>query len=374
MSEKYYKHIFCEKKFLEHCISTIDNWNFCEENFVELQLWRCIKKMIFSSDIILHLDITNDYIDDIENRNPKERSSIEKVILEIVDRQQSNSDREPGIQLKNSDFVPLQNFHGHNNEQLTAYYLTICDFKTCQKYMEEYGILVICPENIINFKGILYDNGGTIDKNESKGWKDLIKINPKLCNSMILIDNYIFSHSNTIDQKDNLLKILDILLPQSLNADITFHISIFTSDIDWDIKWQVESDEKIDKMSKIDKFYQMLAKSIERLRPNLCFLLCVFKCQLNEFHDRILVTNNFYISSGGGFDLIRKDGKSDKMTTTNIVYPYLNCSAKWVNSAYSNVISNAASVYNSKRLTKLKNESDRTAYLGNKINRLLKMI
>lgn len=370
MAEGFRKNIYCEKEFLELCFLKSEIENIPISDLDEYNIWRNLKKMILKSDIKLHLNISKECYLEIKNKKSSDRVYIEKKIYEVSEKRLAN-----GNYLDWSGFVINDTFFYHNDaEKLTSIYLSCQSSETCKNLMNDYGILAICPENIINFKGILYDNGGTIDKNESKGWKDLIKINPKSCNSMILIDNYIFSHSNTIDQKDNLLKILDILLPQSLNADITFHISIFTSDIDWDIKWQVESDEKIDKMSKIDKFYQMLAKSIERLRPNLCFLLCVFKCKLNEFHDRILVTNNFYISSGGGFDLIRKDGKSDKMTTTNIVYPYLNCSAKWVNSAYSNVISNAASVYNSKRLTKLKNESDRTAYLGNKINRLLKMI
>lgn len=364
-SEIYRKHIYCESKFLETCFTKIKNLSIDSKNFEEFQIWMSLRNMIFSSNIILHLDISDVNLPNDDGTRPK---------MEYTDWQIEIADKKDKNHLKLGDFVAVGNINKSDNMQLTAYYLTCCDLSTCKKIMNEYGVLVISPENIMDFKGILYDNGGTIDKNESKGWKDLIKINPKSCNSMILIDNYIFTNPDTTNQKDNLLKILDILLPQSLNADITFHISIFTYDIDWNIKWQVESDEKIDKMSKTDKFFQMLAKSIECLRPNLCFLLCVFKCQLNEFHDRILVTNNFYISSGGGFNLIRKNGKSDKMTTTNIVYPYLNSSAKWVTSAYSNVINNAASVYYSERLTKLKNETDRTAYLGNKVNRLLKMI
>lgn len=366
------KHVYCEKKFLEHCISTIANWKFCEENFVELQLWLGIKRMIFSSNIILHLDITFDEIDDIERKNRQERSSYEEVIMKIIEKQKSNSDREPGIQLKITDFVKLQNIDKNNNVQLTAYYFTICDSETCQKYMDECGVLAICPENIKEFKGIIYDNGVAINKNQEISWDSILKFYPKQCNSLIITDNYILSDTNS---KDNLIDIFRIILPQSLDIDIPFQISIFTQDIDWQIDWQLDDPIDSGEKSKQEKFYSKMAQTIEILRPNLRFKLCIFKCSSETFHDRILVTNNYYINCGGGFNLIKQNGsKSGKMTSINIVYPYLNSSIKWTTVAYSNFINNVSSIYNSKNLTQLRNITDNTAYIGNKNNRLFKTI
>ena len=80
MAERYRKHVYCEKKFLEHCTKTIAEWKFCEQKFEELSLWMCIKSLIFSSDIVLHLDITDDDLPQYDGTKNKKDFSVSAIL------------------------------------------------------------------------------------------------------------------------------------------------------------------------------------------------------------------------------------------------------------------------------------------------------
>ena len=352
MAIKYRKHVYCEKKFLDHCISTIANWKFNEDNYEELKLWMCIKTMIFSPDITLHLDISNDEISAIDNKRKGDLSPSEKNIKDVLDGQQAQK-----IHLKIKNFVTVDNIDKSDDEQLTACYLTCCGSEQCQKYINEYGIFAICPDNICDFKDVLYDNGAAISKDDNLDWVEKLNFSP--CNSMALVDNYILSENNTIE--DNLKNILDALLPKKLDYDVPFQISIFTT-----LK-------RNNKGSDIDsnKTLKNIAILIENLRPELLFKVGIFKCSFDKFHDRIIITNNAYISCGGGFDLVKNE-KSTKTTTINILYPFFNNSVKWSANAYSNFLENISQSY--KKATPFTADYLTGFYVGEKQNRLCEMI
>lgn len=337
MADRYCKHVYCEKKFLEHCIKTIAEWKFCENNYEELQLWMCIKKMIFSSDIVLHLNITFDEIDTIENKSKNELTLFEKNLCDILDRQQQNTDDTPEIQLVLRDFVTVDNIDKSNNTHLTAYYLTCCDSETCQNCMEECGVLAICPENLKNYKAILYDNGVAIKRNETAAWKKIINCSPCLCNSLILVDNYIFNDFKLLD--DNLKQILDAMLPEKLSFDIPFHISICS---------EMGNKTGQDCLMRVENL-------IKNIRPNLIVKIDILKCSTNEFHDRIIITNNIYLSCGSGFEIFKYDFKiskfstiSTKTTSVNILFPFFQTFVQWTTNAYSNIINEVSRVLKSR--------------------------
>ena len=319
MAERYRKHVYCEKNFLEHCIKTIAEWKFCEQNFEELRLWMCIKSLIFSPDIVLHLDISDDDLPQFNG--PKSQKVFSAWAIELAQMQS-----EQKIHLKLGDFVTPETINKSDNKQLTAYYLTCADCNTCQKCMDECGVLAICPENIKDFKSILYDNGSAIGKNEQIAkdirWKKYLNINP--CNSLILIDNYILQGTHYIN---NLESIIDSILPKSLNDNVIFQIFIFT---------------ELKEFQQITKFYDEINILIRTKRPKLKFDLSLFKCN-GCFHDRIIATNNVYISCGSGFDILgfnkeisRFNLISLKMTVLNILFPFFPTDVKWGTMAYQN--------------------------------------
>ncbi len=326
MAERYRKHVYCEKKFLDHCIKTIAEWKFCEESFEELRLWMCIKELIFSSDIILHLDISGEDLPLSYGVKPKKDFPVWAKELAQMQSEQK-------IHLKLGDFVTPENINKSNDIHLTAYYLTCCDSTKCRNCMNECGVLAICPENIQDFKDIFSDNGTAIDKNDEyiKSWKSVLNFSP--CNSIALVDNYILTDTNMMNE--NLADIFDALLPEKLNVEIPFQISIFTTLKSSDLKFDINSEDR----------QNCIESLIRKIRPNLRFNLSIFKVSKDKFHDRSLVSNNFYVSCGGGFDLF-KEKKSTKMTTINIVYPVLNNSVYWTSAAYSNFIKEVTSVFN----------------------------
>ena len=334
MAERYRKHVYCEKKFLEHCIKTIAEWKFCEQNFEELSLWMCIKSLIFSPDIVLHLDISVDDLPQSDGTKSKKDFSIWAIELAQMQSEQK-------IHLKLGDFVTPETINKSDNKQLTAYYLTCADCNTCQTCMDECGVLAICPENIKNFKSILYDNGMAINRKEKTEWKKIINYSPRLCNSLILVDNYIFNDFKLLD--DNLKQILDALLPDRL--DIPFHIAICS-----EMGNKTDQDCKI----KVDNL-------IKKIRPNLIVKTETLKCSTSDFHDRIIITNNIYISCGSGFELLKYDLNisrfstvSTKMTAVAILFPFFQTSVKWTTNAYSNMINEVLRVSKS-RDTKMEN-------------------
>lgn len=348
MAERYRKHVYCEKKFLEHCIKTIAEWKFCEESFEELRLWMCIKELIFSSDIILHLDISGEDLPLSYGVKPKKDFPVWAKELAQMQSEQK-------IHLKLGDFVTPENINKSNDIHLTAYYLTCCDCKTCKKIMTDCGVLAICPENIKHFNSILYDNGVAIGKNEHTDWREKLNFYP--CNSLVLVDNYILSDEKGIN---NLKKIFDILLPKSLDIDVPFQISIFTTLKKGNSKNDIDSQNCLNKIAIL----------VEQLRPELYFKLAIFKCSFEKFHDRIIITNNTYISCGGGFDLM-KDGKSEKTTTLNYVFPFFYKTAKWDSMAYSNFLNGIKDNYD--KATEFKADYLSGFYVGNKQNRLIEL-
>ena len=344
---RYLKHVYCECKFLEICISKTENWSFDKSSFEELSLWMCIKKMLFSKDIVLHLDIGIDELNRIKAKPQKELNSIEKALQKLASQQQIGL-----TNLKLTDrFVMPYSIDFSDNIQLTAYYLTCTE--SSKKYMNDYGVMVITPECVKESVSILYDNGLTIRKGDRKSWKDLLMRYP--CNSLALADNYICTDDATI--RENLIEIFDAILPLRLDSDLNvpFQISIFTTLKKNDNKDDIDS----------NGCYNKIAKFIGKIRPNLYFKLSIFKCK--QFHDRIIVTNNTFISCAGGFDLM-KYGKSSKTTMINIINPYINNSTKWNTDAYSIFINEITKVRDNS--TEFQSDNLSGFCVGDKRNRL----
>ncbi len=354
MGLKNQKHIYCECKFLETCISIIENWKTSNIGYKELELWMCLKSMIFSSDIVLHLDISKDDYIAIVNKKKTELIGLEKQ-LQVLESQ-----RQKGIThlILTERFVTPNSIEPSDSKQLTSYYLSCLDDETCKKCMNEFGVIVINPENLEEFEGVLKDNGFATRKGDQKGWGLLPKGFP--CNSLIMIDNYIISDLDL--GKENLKGLLGRILPEKLNLDVPFQVTIISPLKKNNNKEDVDS----------NACYIETANLIGELRPDLYFKLGIFKCSSGKFHDRTIITNNTYISCAGGFDLI-KDGKPDKTTTVNYIFPFFCNSIKWVSKAYSNVISEATDVFNNATaLDKQKKEEfQRGFFVGKRENRLI---
>lgn len=223
-------------------------------------------------------------------------------------------------------------FHGskfHNIEDLLKQnplcVLLTEDDKT--NICSDYGIINI---NLSNFsKKALYfkDNGVAVKMGDLWDWEKIRSVASEAANALLIVDNYIFKG----DEKSNLYKILDIILPKSLKVD--FHLTVFY------IESRPGSEDN-------------LKNAIKRIRPNLNVVFEFIKTTKDvnngfktDFHDRAILTNNLWIDSGAGFNLLRRDRlhfKAEKSTTISIAHVFFaSKNINWLNDATANLIDDA---------------------------------
>ena len=223
-------------------------------------------------------------------------------------------------------------FHGskfHNIEDLLKQnplcVLLTEDDKT--NICSDYGIINI---NLSNFsKKALYfkDNGVAVKMGDLWDWEKIRSVASEAANALLIVDNYIFKG----DEKSNLYKILDIILPKSLKVD--FHLTVFY------IESRPGSEDN-------------LKNAIKRIRPNLNVVFEFIKTTKDvnngfktDFHDRAILTNNLWIDSGAGFNQLRRDRlhfKAEKSTTISIAHVFFaSKNINWLNDATANLIDDA---------------------------------
>ena len=192
---------------------------------------------------------------------------------------------------------------------------------------KKYGIISLNSGNCLTKEHLFIDNGKAIRIDEVWDWKQFERCFPeRASNSMIIVDNYILKNGER-----DLPELLNLLLPES--CDMEYHLTVF---------YLPEVGKSVTK----EDIIEMIRKS----KPNL-----VSKLQLElipmasktDFHDRAIITNNLWFSSGAGFDLTRWDSASrsylaKRSTTLEIVYPFFaSNNIHKVDDAYENIIKDA---------------------------------
>ena len=373
MIERYFKHVYCENQFLEQAVSKIKDKKFSFEDNDEMQIWICIMSLIFSPNISLFLDIKKEQfiriIDEIEERINKAAENDEEIKLSNYDnlmRDLHAAQQDGKLSLECIGVDLLSNFESFEEKwKMNGYYLTCKDKSICNTLMADYGILAICPNNIQNFKSIIYDDGVAIKKRDKGCWEKILHGFLFPCNSLTIVDNYVLN--DTYKMEENLSQVFRALLPEKLNEDSVFHITIITSLRDFK--------KKQDLPSKIRK--EKLDNLMKEIRPKLKYTITIFKCSSDLFHDRSIITNNILICCGAGFELFNKQ-TAQKSTTINIVCPYITNTVKWANQAYTNLVTEIRALYKdipefSDSKKSIINDSFPSFYLGEKENRLFEM-
>lgn len=170
-----------------------------------------------------------------------------------------------------------------------------------QNETKRLGIMNITAGNYLN-KGFLFrESGFPLQHNQEWGWSNLSKlVSKEIANSLLIIDNYILSTDGQFKQTnldDNLFKILNVLLPDS--CDVPFDLSVFY------VEGTKSNEER-------------LRQYVKDIRPDLEVNLNIYQVARSDFHDRTIVSNNYWISSPGGFDLMK--GKWDRLQRANRYY------------------------------------------------------
>lgn len=175
-------------------------------------------------------------------------------------------------------------------------------FATNGNNLDQYGILNVTLNDILNCDTkTAYIQNNKIYKTSWKDYKHYI-IHP--CNSIIFIDNYILKNEKSINT--DFSDIIEFLIPKE--SKVPIHITIITNEL---------------KLS-LESVYNLAYENIKKKCPNITFYLAIYKS--DKFHDRCIITNNSYITSGSGFDLFQGKGKSANKTTISNSYLFYDFS------------------------------------------------
>lgn len=158
--------------------------------------------------------------------------------------------------------------------------------KEREKRAKQFGVLVLSPDDILNLSSLYKNNGFVIEKGKQselnfKGYK-------RICNTITIADLYILTRS----PKYNLYKYLDAFIP--LNKTEGFTVFIYTM---WNDGSGLPEDKYFLKVWK-----EIKAWLVENRKYDVS--LIIVSSTKNDFHNRRLLTNNHYIESGAGFDII----------------------------------------------------------------------
>lgn len=190
---------------------------------------------------------------------------------------------------------------------------------------KKYGLISLNGGNCLTKNDLFIDNGQHLHKDDIWDWGDFGKSIPdRSSNSMLIVDNYILKNG----QKD-LFELLTQLLPDK--CEIGYHLTIFYYEEGAVNKERILSELKGRKPDLVGNLQLELIRVAGK----------------QDFHDRAIITNNYWISIGGGFDITIWDRETrtlrvKRSTNSEIVYPYFaSMNVKRIDTAYESLLNDA---------------------------------
>lgn len=298
----------------------------------------------FSNESVIVFDIT--YSQFIQE------SCNDTIFKYIRKRQQAG-----GCELK-FDYSPESLNEDCKNQRINSFNPIILIYQTnkqrrtenkCVQYIFKYGILAADQNDFLDKCYLTKDFGFAIKKQTENNWKNLLVNIPFYGNSLIIVDNYLLSDSKTYE--NNLKPILESLLPDSLET--VYNISFYTQDSNSTLKLKV---------GKVEEMIRMI-------RPNLQLNVNFFIDVKSIFHDRVIISNYFWMNCGAGFDLFNSNSKAKHSTTVSILYPFMQNQNPWAIDAFVYLFEDAKEMANAA----VNNGPVKQYYGVDKNNRLFEM-
>ena len=313
------RHCLIELSFIEEYSKLAPTFALPDDNNLEaIAAWANMYAFICRSDMTF-------------NCTPAQFSAGAQTDITLKQLWKKSAGGECSIQFNNAEFNNVPDL-------LKNYPLSVFISKNDKSGItSKYGIINV---NINNFSKKAYffkDNGAALRVGENWDWENIRSIASESANAMLIVDNYIFKG----DVKSNLIRLLDVILPQSL--DIEFHMTVFY------IESRPDSE-------------QNLKDAIHKIRPNLNIVLEFVKTSKDanngfktDFHDRAILTNNLWIDSGAGFNILKRDRlhfKAEKSTTISLAHVFFaSKNVQWLDKAASNLIDDANDTLSRKNIS-----------------------
>lgn len=330
------KTVYCEMAFLLNFLKNRPN----DDDFEDYRedSWKGLGRFLKRSDLIV--DVTQEeFVRDCEkDANNADENRISAFLKSIIKK---SSQGEITLSFKDK-FISINSIDGKEQE-LNSVFLTNSEDSVCQEKSSGYGVITLNTAGVFSSNHLYKDNGIAFPNENNDKWDFLNKLNRdspqlKYCNSMLIVDNFVFS-----DSKDSITKVISVsfqdkidynlkpifkaLLPDKLADGLEFEISIFTGDR--------KNNENF------EKSYKYICLLLSQIRPNLKFRLTLYNKAFSKFHDRTIVTNNVWISCQAGFDVFGKNGRIRNTTNTSVIFPYFTNDINWADNAFRNVLKSA---------------------------------
>lgn len=200
-----------------------------------------------------------------------------------------------------------------NIEDLTAIYLTDADTQTCHNLGENYGIEVINSTDLSHKEFLFKGDGFLLTKNKECYKDRYLQFTSQIhypCNSMILIDPYILTNKQNVER--SLYYLLDAILPYK-KQQVVFHLSIFSM-----------LGAKNNDALNVKEYHTIISDLIKNIREGLDFIMTLYAIgSAEEFHRRMIITNNVLFSADDGFEVFKDNGQASKNASFDIVLPRL---------------------------------------------------
>lgn len=202
-----------------------------------------------------------------------------------------------------------------NVEDLSAVYLINDMPKRCEELGRQYGVLAINNIDMPHMEYLFKGDGFLLEKNTIIYEDRYLQFKSKIyypCNSMILIDPYLLSNKQNLES--NLYYLLDAILPHR-KLQVEFQFAIFS----------MLGNKNIDASNGSgEEYYNDIFNIIKSIRKGLNFTLSLFAIgTAEEFHRRMIITNNVLFSADDGFEVFRENGLASKNASFNVVLPRL---------------------------------------------------
>lgn len=303
-----HKIIYCEIDFLRVLFERLSKaYSPLDDDWTEGECARKIIKDVFSQEyVIIHYD------DKLKFRQLLKEN---KFFRKMVDSAEST---EGYAEMTCDSYTSLDSI---DQTSLNALYFVVSGDDIASRH----GVMALTPSTINNIS-LFTDFGKAIEKSTPQSWNIILKNAKHDCNALMAFDNYLYN-----GKEFNLYMILDALLPAQLPVSAPFQISLFMQ-------------EKPGITIAHER--ELIIEKIKQIRPDLPFELTIYQCFTSDFHDRAIITNNLWIGSEGGFDLLKKDKRgfrteSSKSTTIHIKYPFLQSNSDAAYGSYINFLNDA---------------------------------
>lgn len=202
----------------------------------------------------------------------------------------------------------------------------LCDLtkEQCNTLEQAYGVSFIRTEDDVTKHE---PDACFLRKENHYDWNDLVF--QKKSNSIVILDQYAFHDANIRDTN------IIVLLEKIVCRMCPTHITIFTHQ-----NKCLENDLELIKNKVLSEFHDGADVHVDVQNTK------------DEFHDRLILTNNQYITIGGGFDALKPeltpDGKhkSIKNTTLHVYSNPAISSKEWLRNEYYGYLNAISETHN----------------------------